>query len=145
MGGVSPPFNEKGEKAVAVIGKVDRFPIEDVAVRALSGAVRRAGEFHFVFAKLLGEGGGGGGRDSPADEARIGHRADLRKVNDFRLRGIGRNDFQIAALTEREERVARATAGMDSTDGGQRATSVVNKFDAFIEVAASENNVIEQS
>jgi len=53
--------------------------------------------------------------------------------------------FKVAALTEREERVARAAAGMNAADGGEHAGCIVDEFDAFIEIVAAENDVIEQS
>jgi hypothetical protein len=61
------------------------------------------------------------------------------------LRWIGSDDFQVAALAEREERVARAASGMDAADGGKNAGSLLDKFDALIEVVAAEKDVIEQS
>src|SRR5882762_4907077 len=130
---------------MAVVGEIDGFPVEDAAVRTLSGAVGRAGEFHFVFAELLGDGGDVRRVDGPANEARVGHGADLREVSNFRLCGIGSDDFQVAALTQREESVACAAARMDPADGGENAGSLLDKFDALIEIVAAENDVIEQS
>src|SRR6266852_6705609 len=95
LGGVNrvgAPFDEEGQKAVAVVGKVDGFPSEDAAVRALSGAVCGAREGDFVFAELIGDGGDVRRMHGPADEARVGHGAELRVVD----------DFQVAALAERE-------------------------------------------
>src|SRR5260370_25240143 len=51
LGGVNrvgAPFDEEGEEAVAVVGKVEGFPGENAAVRALSRAIIRASEFDFV-------------------------------------------------------------------------------------------------
>src|SRR6266851_5666765 len=71
MDRVRAPFDEEGEEAVAVVGKVEGFPGENAAVRALSGAIIRASEFDFVFAELLGDGGDVRGMHGPADEARV--------------------------------------------------------------------------
>src|SRR6266478_3520561 len=56
MDGVGAPFDEEGEKAVAVVGKVDGFPSENAAIGTFSGAVGGAREGDFVFAELLGDG-----------------------------------------------------------------------------------------
>ena len=70
---VGAPFDKEREEPMAVVGETDGFPIEDAAVRTLSGAVGRAGEFHFVFPELLGNGGDVRRMDGPANEARVGH------------------------------------------------------------------------
>src|SRR5229473_3197694 len=147
LGGVNrvgAPFDEEGQKAVAVVGKVDGFPSEDAAVRALSGAVCGAREGDFVFAELIGDGSDVRRMDGPADEARVGHGAELRVVDDFALLRVRSDDFQVAALAEREECIAGAAAGMDSADGGADADVLFDKFDAAIEIVAAEKDVIEQ-
>src|SRR6266851_2467752 len=148
LGGVNrvgAPFDEEGQEAVAVVGEVDGFPGENAAVRAFSGAVVGAREGDFVFAKLLGDGSDVRRMDGPADEARIGHGAELRVVDDLALLRVRSDDFQVAALTERKQRVARPPAGMDSADGGAHAGVFLDKGDAAIEIVAAENDVIEQS
>src|SRR5712692_4297865 len=147
LGGVNrvgAPFDEEGQKAVAVVGKVDGFPSENAAVRALSRAVVGAREGDFVFAELLGDGSNVRRMHGPADEARVGHGAELRVVDDFALLRVRSDDFQVAALAEREECIAGAAAGMDSADGGADADVLFDKFDAAIEIVAAEKDVIEQ-
>ncbi len=70
---VGAPFDEEGEETVAVVGEVDGFSVEDVAVRTLSGAVVWPLEFDFVFAELFGDGADVRRVDGPANEARVGH------------------------------------------------------------------------
>src|SRR5258708_5316080 len=89
---VGAPFDEEGEKAVAVVGEVDGFPVEDAAVGAFSGAVVGAGEGDLIFPELLGDGCDIGRMDGPADETRLGHSEDLREMNDGSLRRIGCDD-----------------------------------------------------
>src|SRR6266566_4720333 len=100
MDRVSAPFDEEGEETVAIVGEIDGFPGEDAAVRALSGAVVGAGEGDLIFAELLGNCDYVGRMDGPANEPRISHLADLREVDDFMLRRVRRDDFQVAALSE---------------------------------------------
>src|ERR1700674_451635 len=144
MNRVRAPFDEEGEEAVAVVGEVDGFPGENVAIRALSGAVVRALESDSVFAKLLGDGSDVRRMDGPADQAWLGHFADLREVHDLLLSRVRGDDFQIAALSERKECVARASAGMDSANGWVHTDALLDEFDAPIEIVATENEVIEQ-
>src|SRR5260370_7095105 len=142
--GVRAPFDEEGEKAVAVVGEVDGFPSEDAAVRALSGAVVGACEGDLVFAKLLGDGSDVRRMDGPAHEARIAHFPDLREMADLLLsRGRG-DDFQVAAVSERAGCVARAAAGMDSANRGAHAGALFDQFAAAIEIVSAEKDVIEQ-
>jgi len=142
---IGAPLDEEREKAAAVVGEINGFPVEDAAIGAFSGAVVGAGESDFVFAELLRDSGNVRRMDGPADEARVGHLADLREVDDLFLRGIGSDDFQVAAFAKREECVACAAAGMDSADGGADASGFFDGFDAAIEIVAAENDVIEQS
>src|SRR5216684_1379818 len=145
MDGVWAPFDEEGEEAVAVVGEIDGFPMEDAAVRAFPGAVGRALEGDLILTQKFCGGGDIRRMDGPADEARIFHFADLREVRDFLLRGIRRDDFQVTALAERKQGVARAAAGMDSADGWADAGVLLDELHAQIEVVAAENDVIEQS
>src|SRR5205809_1160480 len=117
MDRVGAPFDKERNKTVAVVGEIDGFPGEDAAIGTFSGALVWAGEGDLVFAELLGDGSDVRRMDGPADEARVGHLEDLREVNDLLLRRIGSNDFQIAAFAKREERIARAAAGMNSANG----------------------------
>src|SRR6266849_3446105 len=130
MDGVCAPFDEEGEDAVAVVGKINGFPIEDAAIGAFSGAVIRALKGNLIVPQKFRGGGDVGWMNGPTDEARIFHLADLREVNNFLLRGIRRDDFQVTALTERKQGVARAAAGMDSTDGGADAGALLDELHA---------------
>src|SRR5438034_11620186 len=83
--------------------------------------------------------------DGPDDYAWVGHLEDCREVNDLLMRRIGSNDFQIAAFAKREERIARAAAGMNSANGRADTSGLFHRFDAAIEIIAAENDVIEQN
>src|SRR6266404_262711 len=121
MDGVRAPFDEEGEDAVAVVGEIDGFPIEDTVIGTFSGAVIWALKGDLIVPQEFCGGGDVRRMDGPTDEARFFHLADLREVDDFLLRGIRRDDFQVAALAERKQGVARAATGMDSADGGADA------------------------
>src|SRR6267378_2167405 len=140
MDGVGAPFDEEREKAVAVVREIDGFPIQDAAIGPFSGAVVRALECDLIVTQEFC-----GGRDvrwmnGPTDEALIFHLADLRVVDDFRLGGIRRDDFQVTALAESKQGVARAAAGMDSSDGGPDAGVLFDELHAEIEVVAAEKD-----
>src|SRR5712664_578422 len=147
LGGVDrigAPFDEEREKAVAIVGEVDGFPGEDAAIRALSGAVLRARECDLIFAKKFCGGGDVGWMDGPADEAWLLHPEDLGEVKDRPLRRIRGDDFEIATFAQREERVARASAGMDSAECGADAGAFFDEVDAAVEIVAADDDVIEQ-
>src|SRR6267143_4445002 len=144
MDGVRAPFDEEGEDAVAVVGEIDGFPIEDAPIGTFSGAVNRALEGDLIVTQKFRGGGDVRGMDGPADEARIFHFADLREVDNFLLRGIRGDDFQVTALAERKQGVARAAAGMYSADRWADAGVLLDELHAEIEVVAAENDVIEQ-
>ena len=97
-----------------------------------------------IFAEPLGCRGDVAGMNGPADQARIGHLTNLREADDVLLLGVRRHDFQVAALAEREERVAGAAAGMHSAKRGADASVLLEEIDAAIEIAAAENDVVEQ-
>jgi len=141
---VGAPFNEEGEEAVAVVGEVDRFPVEDAPIGTLSGAVVWAFEFDFVFLEQLRDDGDIRRMNGPPDEAWIGQGAELRVMDDLALRGIGSDDFQIATLTERKESISRAAAGVNAAEGGTHAGGLFDEFDAAVEIIAAEKDVIEQ-
>src|SRR5437899_440806 len=101
MDGVRAPFDEEGEDAVAVVGEINGFPIEDAAIGTFSGAVVRALKGDLIVTQKFCGGGDVRGMDGPTDEARFFHLADLWEVNNFLLRGIRRDDFQVTALAER--------------------------------------------
>src|SRR3989442_15975610 len=82
--------------------------------------------------------------NGPADQARIGHLTNLREADDVLLLGVRRHDFQVAALAEREKRVAGAAAGMHSAKRGADAGVLLEEINAAIKIAAAENDVIKQ-
>jgi hypothetical protein len=55
------------------------------------------------------------------------------------------NDFQIVFFTEREKSVSRPASGMDASERGPNASVFLNELDATIEIAATEQDVIENS
>ena len=85
----------------------------------------------------------------PADQMR---RAQLFEMRDSLLRElldavlfrIGRNHFEIAALAEGKQRVARATTRMNTAKRSAYAGMLLDKVDAAIQVVTTKENVIEQ-
>ena len=82
---------------------------------------------------------------SPADNCRLFRQASqVAGVGTSGLLWIGCNDFEIAILAEREERVAGAGSGMNPTKGGADAGALFNEGDSGIEVARAQQDVVEQ-
>src|SRR5258708_38151460 len=102
----------------------------------MRGGVVGTLEGDLIFAEQLGGGSDVRRMDGPADEARLGHSKGLREVNDLPLRRIRGDDFQIAALAQREERVARAPAGMGASERGAHPGIFFNEGEAPIESVA---------
>src|SRR6267154_854201 len=62
----------------------------------------------------------------------------LREPLDAVLFRIGRNNFQIAALAERQQSVTSATARMDTAERGAHAGTLLHEVDPMIQVVTSE-------
>src|SRR5580704_14678176 len=60
------------------------------------------------------------------------------------LRRIRRDDFQIAAVSKRKERVLRAAAGMDSAKRCAHARMLFYKINPGLQIGRAEQNVVEQ-
>ena len=138
------PFDEEWEQAVAVVFERERLPVEDAAV----GTFARAGCGPTTSTpstlEALSERFDVAGMLRPADDHRFFKRTEIALVVGCGLLRIGRDDFEIAIRAEREQRVARARAGMDSAERGANAGALFDKLDACVEVGASDQNMIEQ-
>ena len=138
------PFDKEWEQAVAVVFECECLPVEDAAVGAFSGTGFRAIDFNFFGFQALRECLDVAGMLRPADNHRFFEGTEITFVVGGGLLRIGRDDFEIVICAEREQRVARARAGMDSTERGANAGALFDKLDACVEVGASAQNVIEQ-
>jgi hypothetical protein len=58
---------------------------------------------------------------------------------------IGRNELEIVAFSKREQGIACAPTGMDSTKRGPDTRASLDVRHTGIEIAAAKKNVIEQS
>jgi hypothetical protein len=96
------------------------------------------------FAEFFGEGIEVAGVSGPADEPRLRKESQTESILCAGLVRIGRDDFEILTLAEREQRVARAAAGMDSADGGAHTGVVLDEGDAGVEIVAAKKNVVQQ-
>ena len=126
------PFDEKGQKAGSVIGKAKRLPFEKSAVGPFAGAGSWSLECNLRRAEFFGEGLQVAGMRCPADQTRSFKRAELDSERIFRvgLRRIGRDDFKVAAFSEREQRVLRAAAWMYTPEDRTDAGALGDKVDA---------------
>ena len=68
----------------------------------------------------------------------------LRELLDAVLFRVRRNYLEIVALTEREQRVARATARMNTAKCGAYARVLLDEVYTAIEVVTAEQDMIEQ-
>src|ERR1700761_61497 len=138
------PFDEKWEHPAGVVLQRERFPVENAAVGAFSGTGVRAIDFNFFGFQALRECLDVAGMLRPADNHRFVEGTEIALVVGGGLLRVGCDDFEIAICAEREQRVARASAGMDSTERGTNAGALFDKLDAGVEVGATDQNVIEQ-
>src|SRR5580693_4188850 len=144
MDRIRAPFDKKREQAVAVIFECERLPIEDAAVGTLARSRCRPDELDSFGFQALRERFDVAGMLSPADDHGFFQRVKIAGIVGCGLCRIGGDDFEIAIRAEREQRVARAGAGMDSTERGAYSGSFLDELDASVEVGASDQNVIEQ-
>jgi hypothetical protein len=81
----------------------------------------------------------------PADETRYGEFLQIIVVGCVGLRRVGRDDFKVVPVAQREQSVARASSGMNAAEGGSDPGMFLDERDACIEIARAEKNVIEYS
>src|SRR5215469_6059509 len=152
MSSVGAPFNEKRQQAVMIIFQAERLPVKDFAIRALP----RSGLRTFKFDSFVAQ----PGRKliqivamcSPTDKARLFEFCDDRVLSHARLFRIGSDDFEVAtriqvsgaALTQRNKRVLRAAAWMDTAEHSRDSGALLDKGDAAIEITTAEKDVIKQ-
>src|SRR6516162_11343348 len=100
MHGVFAPFDEKRQQAAVIVLKPERPPSEDFAIRALARAGLRTFKLDSLLAKLLGEWSEIVAVRGPANKPGFGQLGNDRVLLDVGLFGIGRDDFEVATLTE---------------------------------------------
>jgi hypothetical protein len=142
---VGTPFNKKGKQTVCVVFQVQRFPMQDAAV----GAFARTGSGSFSTDSCPSEVGCEHLHVSrmcgPSDETGFSEffkfRIELRRGSS--LLRIGRDDFEVSASTEREKRVLRAAARVNSAEGSANTSVLFDESDAALKIVAAEKDVIE--
>lgn len=144
MKSVGFPLNKKRKQAAEVVAQSESPPLEKFAVWTLArtggGSVKR----QICRAKMLRKLVEIAGMSGPGDELRRGESAQAKAVRTVRLLWVGRDDFEIASFAEGQKRVASAATGMNSAKCGTDTRSVLHERNAFIEIAAAEENVIEK-
>ena len=141
---IRAPFDEEREEAIGVVLEVDRLPMQHAAIGSFTRTRSRPfgddsgpGQVGCKHFQIAGTGG-------PADQARSGKR--LQSFGEWifgRLLRVGRDDFQVAALSEREKRIFSTAARMNSAKFGSHASVLFDEGDTRLEVAAAEKDVIE--
>src|ERR1700722_4526262 len=139
-----PPFDEKWEQAIAVVFECEGLPVEDAANGTLARSRLRTDALDAFGFHVLRERFDVAGMLSPADDHGFFELAKIAGVVGRGLIRIGGDDLEIAVRAEREQRVARPGAGMDSAECGAHAGALFYELDASVEVGASDQNVIEQ-
>jgi hypothetical protein len=56
---------------------------------------------------------------------------------------IGRNDFKVAKLAEREQGVAGAPPGMNASHRGAHSKMLLHELEAAVEVARAEKEMVD--
>jgi len=132
MWGVGSPFDEERQQAGSVILEAQGLPLEVAAVGTLARTGGWPLESDVRGAKLFGEGLQIAGMRGPSDEARCVHGAEFRSewIVDIGLRWIGSDDFEIAAIAEREKSVLRAVPGMDAAERSMDTGALGHEFNA---------------
>jgi hypothetical protein len=62
-----------------------------------------------------------------------------------RLPWIWGDDFQVATLTQRKKRIARATSGMDPANVSAHTYVLLDKVDAALKIVGTEQDVVERT
>jgi hypothetical protein len=140
------PLDEERQEAIGIVVEIEGLPLKEAAVGAFARAGGGSLECDSCGAEFFGEGGKVAGVRGPADEARLLQGTDFDGDGIFRvgLRGIGSDDFEIAAIAEREERVLRAAAGMNAAEDGADAGVAFDEGDSRFEILDAEEKVIKQ-
>src|SRR5215475_9264736 len=83
---------------------------------------------------------------SPVYKPRFREFLEIRdkRILGIRLRRIGRDDFQIATLAEREQCVLRSASWMDAAKRRANAGALFDEGNAAVKIATTEQDVIEQ-
>jgi len=124
--GIGTPFDEEGEQAISIILEIEGFPLQEFAVRTLARAGPRTIKRDARLAQSHRESFEIAWVRGPTDQMWRGQLFEmsdllLREPLDAVLFRIGRNNFQIAALAERQQSVTSATARMDTAERGAYA------------------------
>jgi hypothetical protein len=143
MGCGRVPLNEERKQALTRVCEIQGPPIQDVAIGAGTRAGSRPVERDSRLAKNLGKPIEVVLARRPADEPRPRHPGDAYELSHARLFWVRCHDLEVLALSEREEGVPRATAGMDAPNCGSDASVLLDKCDTAIEVVTVEDDVIQ--
>jgi len=144
MHGASSPLDEEWEQTAGIVFECERFPVEDSAVGTFARAGLRPDHLNAFAFEALCERFDVAWVRRPAYDHGFFELAKIAFVFRVGLLRIGRDDFEIAIFAEREQRVLRAGAGMDSTECCAHAGALFDERDAFFQVGATDQNVIEQ-
>jgi hypothetical protein len=140
---IGTPFDKEGEQTVSIILEIESFPLQEFAVRTLTRAGSRTikrnarlAQPHREFLEITWVRG-------LTDQMRRGQLLEMSDLLlsewlDAVLFRIGRNNFQIAALAERKQSVTRATARMNTANGGADAGTLLDEIYTTIEIVTAE-------
>src|SRR5215469_1714949 len=144
MNRVLAPFDKKRKQTAVIVLEPERLPVKHFAIRALARAGLRALKLDSLPAKLPGEFLQVVAVRSPADEAGFLELRNDRVLLDAGLLGIGRDYFEVAALTERKKGVLRAAARMHAAESRANPGVFFDKGDAAFKIARPKQDVIKQ-
>jgi hypothetical protein len=137
------PLNEERKQALTRVCEIQGPPIQDAAIGAGTRAGSRPVERDSRLAKNLGKPIEVVLTRRPADEPRHRHAGDAYELSHARRFWVRCHDLEVLALSEREEGVPRATAGMDAPNCGSDASVLLDTCDTAIEVVTAEDDVIQ--
>lgn len=146
MNRVLAPLNEKRQKPRSRIRERNNLPFQNLAVGALARSRRGPFEPDSRRSELFGERENGAGMSGPANKAGFRERMQIGSQGIFHagLLRVGRDDFQIAAFSQRKERILRAAPGMNAAKCCAHACVLLDEINAALQIGRAEKNVINK-
>ena len=120
----------------------ERLPAKQLTIGTRAGTGGGTDTSDTFFAKGFCVGFQVTAADGVANQEGFSQRNDIRVADQCLLLPIRRDDFEISMRTEFQKSVARAAAGMRTTKSGAIAGKFLRVGDSFIEIAATEKDVI---
>ena len=138
------PFNEEWQYAIAIVFQRQRRPIQRRSVRPRSRARFWTHAVDAVAAQNRCEVLQIVSMQGPTHQCGILQIRHVTRIGRCRLQWIGCDDFQVSQSPEGQQCVFRAGSRVHAARRSSNAGSLVNKFNARIQVVATQDDVIKR-